>query len=152
MQASRSLLLAILTAVATPPAAALDLRVGTGTGCTHATLQAALDAIEGVGGDHHIRINAGSSFVVDGIVYQPTVAQGFVRLEGGYASCTAGSPSGLPTTDAGRSILDGGGGSGLPRSVLELQRASCMRCERTGSEPSGDFAQRGAIAYKPIVL
>ena len=120
MQASRSLLLAILTVAATP-AAALDLRVGTGTGCTHATLQAALDAIEGMGGDHHIRINAGSNFVVDGMVYQPTVAQGFVRLEGGYASCTAPTPSGSPTTDAGRSIFDGGGGSGLFRSVLELQ-------------------------------
>lgn len=120
MPASRSLLLAILAAIASP-AAGLDLRVGTGTGCTHATLQAALDAIEGVGGDHNIRINAGSYAVPDGMVYQPTVAQGFVRLEGGYASCTAPTPSGSPTTDAGRSIFDGGGGSGLPRSVLELQ-------------------------------
>lgn len=120
MNASRSLLFAALATV-TLPAAALDLRVGTGTGCTHATPQAALDAIEGVGGDHTIRINTGTYFAVDGIVYQPTVAQGVVRLEGGYASCTAGSPSGSPTTDAGRSILDGGGGSGLLRSVLELQ-------------------------------
>ena len=120
MNASRSLLFAAL-ATAALPAAALDLRVGTGAGCTHATPQAALDAIEGVGGDHTIRINTGTYFAVDGIVYQPTVAQGFVRIEGGYASCTAGSPSGSPTTDAGRSILDGGGGSGLPRSVLELQ-------------------------------
>ncbi len=120
MNASRALLLVTLALTALP-VAALDLRVGTGTGCTHATLQAALDAIEGVGGDHNIRINAGTYFAVDGIVYQPTVAQGFVRLEGGYASCTAGSPSGSPTTDAGRSIFDGGGGSGLLRSVLELQ-------------------------------
>lgn len=118
MTASRSLLLATLATIALPTAA-LDLRVGTGTGCTHATLQAALDAIEGVGGDHNIRINAGNYAVPDGIVYQPTVLQGFVRLEGGYASCTAGSPSGSPTTDAGRSIFNGGGG--LPRSVLELQ-------------------------------
>jgi hypothetical protein len=120
MNASRPLLLATL-ALAALPASALDLRVGTGTGCTHATLQAALDAIEGVGGDHTIRINAGTYFAIDGIVYQPTVAQGFVRLEGGYANCTAAAPSGSPTTDAGRSILDGGGGSGLQRSVLELQ-------------------------------
>ena len=118
MNATRSLLFAAL-ALAALPAAALDLRVGTGTGCTHATLQAALDAIEGVGGDHSIRINAGSYSVPDGIVYQPTAAQGFVRLEGGYANCTAGSPSGSPTTDAGRSIFDGAGG--LLRSVLELQ-------------------------------
>lgn len=118
MNASRSLLFAALATVALP-AAALDLRVGTGTACTHATLQAALDAIEGVGGDHSIRINAGSHAVPDGMVYQPTVAQGFVRLEGGYASCTAAAPSGSPTTDAGRSIFDGA--AGLPRSVLELR-------------------------------
>jgi hypothetical protein len=100
-------------------ASALDLRVGTGAGCTHATLQAALTAIQGVGGDHTIRINAGTYAVADGMVYQPTVAQGLVTLEGGYASCTATAPSGSPTTDAGRSIFDGSGG--LARSVLELQ-------------------------------
>ena len=41
-------------------AGALDLRVGVGSGCTQATLQAALSAIEGVGGSHNIRINAGT--------------------------------------------------------------------------------------------
>jgi hypothetical protein len=100
-------------------ASALDLRVGTGSGCTHATLQAALTALQGVGGDHTIRINARSYSVPDGMVYAPTMSQGFVRLEGGYANCTATSPSGSPTTDAGRSIFDGAGG--LLRSVLELQ-------------------------------
>jgi hypothetical protein len=118
MTLARSLLFTVL-ATTTLPAAALDLRVGTGAGCTHATLQAALDAIEGVGGDHAIRINAGTYAVPDGMVYQPTVAQGFVRLEGGYANCAATSPSGAPTSDAGRSIFDGTGGLG--RSVLEVQ-------------------------------
>lgn len=100
-------------------AMALDLRVGVGTGCTHATLQGALSAIEAVGGSHNIRINAGSYAVPDGMVYQPTVAQAFVVLEGGYASCTAATPSGSATSDAGRSIFSGSGGLG--RSVLQLQ-------------------------------
>jgi hypothetical protein len=112
------MLIAVLASTALP-AHALELRVGNGAGCTHATLQAALDAIEGLGGDHTIRINAGTYAVPDGMVYQPTVAQGFVRLEGGYANCSAGSPSGAPTSDAGRSIFDGTGGLG--RSVLEVQ-------------------------------
>lgn len=100
-------------------AMALDLRVGVGTGCTHATLQGALSAIEAVGGSHNIRINAGSYAAPDGMVYQPTVAQAFVVLEGGYASCTAATPSGSATSDAGRSIFSGSGGLG--RSVLQLQ-------------------------------
>lgn len=100
-------------------AMALDLRVGVGTGCTHATLQGALSAIEAVGGSHNIRINAGSYATPDGMVYQPTVVQAFVVLEGGYASCTAATPAGSATSDAGRSIFSGSGGLG--RSVLQLQ-------------------------------
>ncbi|HWS25872.1 MAG TPA: hypothetical protein VN259_04780 [Xanthomonadales bacterium] len=100
-------------------AGALDLRVGVGSGCTQATLQAALSAIEGVGGSHNIRINAGTYAVPDGMNYQPSVAQAFVVLEGGYASCTAATPSGSATSDAGRSIFSGSGGFG--RSVLQLQ-------------------------------
>ncbi|MBK9657732.1 MAG: hypothetical protein IPO66_20870 [Rhodanobacteraceae bacterium] len=42
--------------------------------------------------------------------YQPSVAQAFVVLEGGYASCTAATPSGSATSDAGRSIFSGSGG------------------------------------------
>ena len=100
-------------------AAALDLRVGVGAGCTHGTLQSAFSAIEGTGGSHNIRINAGAYSVPDGMVYQPTVAQAFVVLEGGYATCTAATPSGSATSDAGRSIFSGAGGLG--RSVLQLQ-------------------------------
>jgi predicted outer membrane repeat protein len=118
MRTLHSLVLSIL-AITALPASALDLRVGSGPGCTHASLQGALDAIEGLGGDHAIRINAGTYAVPDGMVYQPTVAQGFVRLEGGYANCTDSLPSGSPTTDAGRSLFDGSGGLG--RSVLEVQ-------------------------------
>ena len=118
MPSVRTLFFAVLASTALP-ASALELRVGNGAGCTHATLQAALDAIEGVGGDHAIRINAGTYAVPDGMVYQPTVAQGFVRLEGGYANCSATTPSGSPTSDAGRSVFDGTGGLG--RSVLEVQ-------------------------------
>lgn len=103
----------------TAPIQALDVHVGGGIGCQYATLQEALDAIEGIGGDHYLRINAGNHTAPNGMVYQPTVNQGFVRLEGGYASCLAGSPSGAANSDAGRSIFDASGGFG--RSALELQ-------------------------------
>jgi hypothetical protein len=97
---------------------AANLSVGAGASCTHTTMQAALDAIEGVSGDHAIKIQTGTYLVANGLEYKPTVAQGFVRIEGGYANCADLSPSGDPTTDAGRSILDAAGGALRP--VLEL--------------------------------
>jgi len=135
-------MIALLT-VLSAPAVALELRVGSGAGCTHASLQAALDAIEGFGGDHNIRINAGTYPAADGMVYVPTVAQGFVRIEGGYASCTAGAPSGAPTADAGRSVFDGAGG--LPRSVLELQINGLV-----GSVQLRRVALQGGDALNPL--
>lgn len=104
---------------ASASALALDLRVGTGAGCTHATLQSALDALEGQAGLHTVRINKGSYPVADGMVYVPTVNQTGVFLEGGYDSCTAPAPTGDVTVDANRAVFDGAGGA--RRSVLDLR-------------------------------
>ncbi len=119
MRSAIGLVMGLLALANADCVAALDLRVGVGSGCTHATLQDALNAIAGVGGSHNIRINAGVHAVPDGMNYQPTVLQAFVVLEGGYASCTAATPSGSATSDAGRSIFSASGGLG--RSVLQLQ-------------------------------
>jgi hypothetical protein len=97
---------------------AANLSVGTGLSCTHTSMQAALDAIEGLSGDHAIKVQTSTYLVANGLEYKPTVAQGFVRIEGGYANCADLAPSGDPTTDAGRSIFDAAGGALRP--VLEL--------------------------------
>lgn len=100
------------------PVAALDLRVGTGAGCTHADIGAALNAIRTQTGTHTLRINKGVYAVPDGLVYTPTVSQTAVFLEGGYDSCTAGAPTGSASSDADRAVVNGAGG--LERSVLDL--------------------------------
>ncbi len=100
------------------PADALDLRVGSGAGCTHATLQSALDALEGQSGLQTVRINKGVYPTPDGMAYVPTVAQTGVLLEGGYDSCTAPAPTGDATLDADRAVFNGSGGA--PRAVLDL--------------------------------
>ncbi|MCC6562875.1 MAG: hypothetical protein IT478_16065 [Xanthomonadales bacterium] len=100
-------------------ALALDLRVGAGTGCTHADLGAALVSRQNQGGVHNIRINKGVYAVADGIVYTPTVNQTAVFVEGGYDSCTASAPTGNTASDADRAVFDGAGGQ--PRSVLDLR-------------------------------
>lgn len=114
----RVLALLVWLLSASAPLAALDLRVGTGAGCTHATLVDAFNAIRAQTGSHTVRINKGVYAVPDGLVYTPTVNQTAVFLEGGYASCTAGAPSGSTSTDADRAVFDGAGGS--PASVLSL--------------------------------
>lgn len=146
-------LLAILGC--TPCAQALTVSVGTGAGCTHATLQAALDALEPLSGDHRIHLRTQTHAVPDGAVYQPTVAQGFVRIEGGYANCGDAAPSGNPLVDgdAARAVLDGDGG--LPRTVLalhvdgrvgslQIRRVAIRRGDATG--PEDRFSSGGGLS------
>ena len=110
---------AFLIGMAAVPAAATTLRVGIGTGCDQATLQLALDVIRTQAGTHTIRINKGNYSVPEGMVYSPNIAQTAVFLEGGYASCTAPTPSGDPSTDADRAVFNASGG--LSHSVLDLR-------------------------------
>lgn len=98
---------------------ALDLRVGTGTGCTHATLGAALLSLHAQTGTHTVRINKGTYAVPSGMTYTPSVNQTGVYLEGGYSDCLAAGPSGDPANDADRAVFDGAGG--LSAAVLDLQ-------------------------------
>ena len=112
------LLLGMLACLMALPAGATTLRVGVGTGCDQATLQAALNVVRTQAGTHTIRINKGNYAVPNGMVYDPTVAQTAVFLEGGYDNCTASAPSGDPTLDSDRAVFNGSGGSA--RSVLDL--------------------------------
>lgn len=116
---TRALAMGIVFSIAGVPAQALSLRVGTGAGCDHATLQSALNVVRTQGGTHTIRINKGAYPVPDGMIYSPTVAQTAVFLEGGYDSCAAAVPTGDPLTDADRAVFNGSGG--IARSVLELR-------------------------------
>lgn len=150
-----ALLALLATLGCTPGAHALTVSVGTGAGCTHATLQDALDALEPLSGDHRIHLRTQTHAVANGAVYQPTVAQGFVRIEGGYANCSDAAPSGNPAVsgDAARAVLDGAGG--LPRTVLSLQidgrvgsvqirRVAIRRGDATG--PEDRFSSGGGLS------
>lgn len=129
-----------------PAAPALVLRVGSDAACSHASLQAALTALQTQPGLHSVLINKGSYAVPDGMVYTPSVAQTGVFLEGGYDTCSSGL-SGDPTLDADRAVFDGSGGS--QRSVLDLRlngRVGTFQLRRivlTG----GDATGTGVNAY-----
>ncbi len=61
---------------------ALDLRVGSGTGCTHPDLGAALLSLHAQTGTHTVRINKGAYAVPSGMAYRnPDVGMGGTALE-----------------------------------------------------------------------
>jgi hypothetical protein len=115
---------ALAALAAAAPAFALDLRVGTGAGCTHASLQAALDSLQSSLGTHTVRINKGAYPVPDGMRYVPTVNQSGVFLEGGYDSCTAPAPSGDVTLDADRAVFNAPAAHSAPCSICACSAAS----------------------------
>jgi len=134
------------------PAEALDLRVGTGAGCTHADPGAALFAIRNQTGSHTIRVNKGTYAVPNGILYTPTVNQTAVFLEGGYADCLAAAPSGDPTQDTHRAVFNGAGGTARPVLDLEIygrigtfqiRRIKLTGGDATDTGPATDYYTSG---------
>ncbi len=119
LKSTRTALILVAALLASKAAHALDLRVGVGGGCTHATLTDALFALRNQAGLHTIRINKGNYPVPNGMLYTPTVAQTGVFIEGGYDSCTAPVPTGDVSSDADRAVFNGAGGDN--RSVLDLR-------------------------------
>ena len=93
--------LLISVAVASP-AWANTFRVGTGTGCTHSTIQAAVNAANASPGLDFIIITRSQSYTAQAVKIQQ--AQPLTIL-GGYATCTTTVPSGE------RTIVSGNGGS-----------------------------------------
>lgn len=129
-----------------PAASAVVLRVGSDAACTHASLQAALTALQNQPGLHSVLINKGTYAVPEGMLYTPSVDQTGVFLEGGYDTCSSGL-SGDPTLDAHRAVFNGSGGS--QRSVLDLRlngRVGTFQMRRIVLS-GGDALGTGVNAY-----
>ena len=88
--------------LAAMPAQAAIYRVGSGSGCTHATIQAAVGAASQSAEADEIRISQSQTYVQQAILIDQV--QGSLTLAGGYATCS----SGTPTTGA-RTVIDGDG-------------------------------------------
>ncbi len=88
-------------AVATPAWASV-FKVGTGTGCTHSTIQAAVNAANANPGRDSIIITRSLSYTAQAVKIQQAQS---LTLAGGYATCADSAPSGE------RTIVSGNGGS-----------------------------------------
>ncbi len=111
------------------PGVAATVSVGSGAGCTHPSLQAAFDALDGVAGAHTFRLRRETFAVASGVSYAPSVGQSTVLIEGGYVECTDAAP-GTGIDDV--SIIDGAGGSQGPALRLLVDgRVGSLQIRRT---------------------
>lgn len=98
-------LIAIAAACAATPVVAATYTVGSGAGCTHATIQAAIDAADAAGstGADEIRLSGGP-YTAQALTMHIAAAHGAVSLVGGFATCTSAAPTaGARTVIGGRS-------------------------------------------------
>ena len=97
-------LVAVAVLAATPSYAAI-YTVGSGAGCTHATIQAAIDAADAATstGADEIRLS-GAPFTGQALTMHIAAAHGAVSLIGGFATCASATPAaGARTVIGGRS-------------------------------------------------
>ena len=73
-----------------------DFAVGNGVGCTHGTLQAAIDAAAAASGAHTIVVTASTVYTDQALLINDADA---LTLAGGYADCFASDTAGTTTID-----------------------------------------------------
>lgn len=131
-----------LAAAFTPAAqAARLLTVGSGTGCTHDTIQAALDEARNGAGDYVVRITRSLSHANVHASLSLASARELV-LEGGYATCGG-------TFDGTYTVLDASGtvGSVLSMNVATGGLVRVRRLELRGAIP-GMGPNGGGIVFQ----
>lgn len=95
-------------------AQAATYRVGSGVGCTHASIQAALDAAAASAENDVVLITRSASWTAQALAV--SVSDQTLDLRGGYASCSDTVPDSIRTT------VSGAGGD--PASVLRISTTS----------------------------
>ncbi|MEO8673443.1 MAG: hypothetical protein ABI411_19175 [Tahibacter sp.] len=115
--------------------------VGSGTGCTHSTLQSAIAAAQGTFGADTIRVTRSASYTQQALVVSSADS---LDVLGGYASCTDVDSDGLYTT------IDGAGGSTEPVFRITANTGGSVRLRyltiRGGDEDGGGYG--GGIYFR----
>lgn len=98
-------LLLLLSGAALPASAAIFTVGAPGTGCSHTTIQAAIDAAEASAGADTIRVTRSAGWTQQALVVNTSQ---HLNLVGGFATC------GQPATDNTYTVIDGAGGAFAP--------------------------------------
>ncbi|HRQ63678.1 MAG TPA: hypothetical protein PKZ76_02215, partial [Xanthomonadaceae bacterium] len=128
-----SIFMLLLALVPVSIAQATILRVGTGTGCTHATIQDAINVAQtpGVQVDE-VRVSRSVSWTAQALVVNTSKP---VNLHGGYATCAQDVADSIATE------VSGAGGSAAPVFRITANAGGLVRLRRffiTGGDVSGD--------------
>ena len=134
-----ALLVAALV-LAAPHAAADIFTVGVGTGCTHATIQQAIDAAQANPGADTIRVTRSLGYTQQALTVN--TAQD-LSIVGGFATCSQAASDGTRTT------VSGAGGALVPVFTITGQTGSVIRIRLltiTGGDTAGE-GHGGGIHY-----
>lgn len=136
-------LLACFAIAASGALEASIFKVGVGAGCTHATLQAALDSARVDTSTDTIRLSATVDYLQQAAGYDTGAQQSNdLDIEGGFATCAA-------TVADGYTVLDGTGGAARPTLTVNVRTGARIRLRRLiiiGGDP-GSTAEGGGIRY-----
>jgi hypothetical protein len=124
------LLLVSLGAATLPaPASSAIYRVGSGSGCTHGTIQAAVEAARVNPGFDYIRITRSRTYLDQRVV----INSQNVQLEGGFANCAS------PSADGTRTVVSGAGAlRGSVFAVSGTGNVTFADLELNSGDPTGD--------------
>ena len=143
--------LLVSLAVAAPASASI-FKVGTGTGCTHSTIQAAVNAANANPGVDHIILTRSISYTQQAIKIQQAQP---LTVTGGYATCADSAASGARTT------VNGAGGSANSVFTVEPGSAEVLfdNLYITGGDESNnyygggiDFTGSGTLTLNNVTL
>ncbi len=95
--------------------------VGSGTGCTHVNLVAALATVASTPGSHTIRVTRSTSY--NGVAVSLTTGQ-TLDITGGFETCAQTAQDTTPT------ILDGAGGATEPVMRITVNTGGIVRLDR----------------------
>jgi len=131
------------------PAQAVVLSVGSDAGCSHATVQAAVDALP-ADGMHEIRVRSGT-WSAQAIA----INSRSVTIRGGYTSCAQSTPTGTTILSglggAAASVL--GIGSNLPAGTgidIVLENLSLVRGDDTFYGGGIEFRAYGTLTLRKV--
>jgi hypothetical protein len=143
-------LAALLLSTLTPRASAVVYTVGADAACTHANLQAAINAAQGSPGPDEIQVAGNQSYTAQAL----SIGQQDLIVSGGFSDCAA-------TTPVGATLLNGQGGSAAPvisitgSGVRDLRNLSIIRGDASLLNGSGggiNFRGRGDLILTNVAL
>lgn len=121
------------------PAHAAIYTVGTTGGCSHGTLQSAVNAAQATPGADTIRVN-NETFTAQEVTINSADQE--MNIFGGYANCGASEPSG-----SSRAILDGSGGNAWPVMSINVGTSGIVRLRSLVIRDGDNSASEGGGIY-----